>query len=71
MVDENKLFGQFGVPGSREVGGDVTLPATAANYFIHSQHSKVVKESIYCGMKNEGPLEHLYTFTETCNPIPP
>ena len=71
MAEDQQLFGQFGTPGSQEFQGGVVLPISAASYQIHRQFTRMVKETPFCGLKNECPLQHLEAFSDICGLIPP
>ena len=71
MAEDQQLFGQYGTPVSQEFQGGVVLPISAAPYQIHRQFTRMVKETPFCGLKNECPLQHLEAFSDICGLIPP
>ena len=59
MAENQPLFGQFGTSGSQEFQGSVVLPVAPTPFQIHPQFTRMVKETPFCGLKNECLLQQL------------
>ena len=61
----------FETPRSQQFKGGVVLPVALASFQTHPQFTRMVKETPFCGLKNECPLEHLEAFSDIYVLIPP
>ena len=59
-----------GTPGNYKPQVGIKLPTTNTNYQIHPQNTRIVREEVLFGMKNDCPLEHSEQFTKFCDLMP-